>query len=76
MLTGVLASSSATAVTLLGLDGKAQVVLRKDLESLTSTGKSLMPDGLEQTVRPEDMADLLAYLKADAARPQGKGKTE
>jgi putative membrane-bound dehydrogenase-like protein len=68
MLSGVLASGSATAVTLLGPDGKAQVVLRKDLESLTSTGKSLMPDGLELGVRPEDMADLLAYLKAAAAR--------
>jgi putative membrane-bound dehydrogenase-like protein len=72
VLTGVLASESATSITLLGPDGKPQVVLRKDLESLTSTGKSAMPEGLEKDVRPQDMADLLAYLKAATPKPQRK----
>jgi putative membrane-bound dehydrogenase-like protein len=71
-LTGVLAAESGTSITLLGPDGKPQVVLRKDLESLTSTGKSAMPEGLEKDVRPQDMADLLAYLKAAAPKPQRK----
>jgi putative membrane-bound dehydrogenase-like protein len=71
-LTGVLLSESATSITLVGPDGKPQVVLRKDLDSLTSTGKSAMPEGLEKDVRPEDMADLLAYLKAVAPKPQRK----
>jgi putative heme-binding domain-containing protein len=71
-LTGVLSAESGTSITLLGPDGKPQVVLRKNLESLTSTGKSAMPEGLEKDVRPQDMADLLAYLRAAAPRPAPK----
>jgi putative membrane-bound dehydrogenase-like protein len=63
---GVLAAETGNSVTLIGTDGKPKVILRTDLESLTSTGKSAMPDGLEKDVKPQDMADLLAYLRAHA----------
>jgi putative heme-binding domain-containing protein len=77
VFTGVLVSESGTSITLLGPNGKPQVVLRKDLESLTSTGKSAMPEGLEKDVRPQDMADLLFYLRAIAprSRKQFEGNT-
>src|SRR5207244_7031100 len=39
-LTGVLTAETGSSVTLVGADGKAQTVLRTDLESLSSTGKS------------------------------------
>jgi putative membrane-bound dehydrogenase-like protein len=61
--TGLIASETGTSLTLVGPDGKPQTVLRADLEELTSSGKSLMPEGLEKDIRPQDMADLLAYLK-------------
>jgi putative membrane-bound dehydrogenase-like protein len=63
-LNGVLASETGTSITLVGPDGKAQVVLRTDLEELVSTGKSAMPEGLEKDLRPQDLADLFAYLRA------------
>jgi hypothetical protein len=47
---------------LLGADGKRVTILREDLESLTS-GKSLMPEGVEQQIDPQQMADLLMFLK-------------
>jgi putative membrane-bound dehydrogenase-like protein len=62
--TGVLANETGSSITLMGQDGKAQVILRADLDELVSTGKSLMPEGLEKEVKPADMADLIAFLRA------------
>ena len=62
-LTGVLTSETATNITLTGADGKQHVILRTDLEDLVSTGKSMMPEGLEQELKPQDFADLIAHLR-------------
>jgi hypothetical protein len=37
-------------------------LLRSQLESLTSNGKSLMPEGLEKQITPQEMADLIKFL--------------
>lgn len=62
-LTGLIATETATSITLVGADGKRYELLRSNLDELTSTGKSLMPDGLEKDVSPEAMADLIAYIR-------------
>lgn len=72
-ITGILASETGNSITLLGQDGKAQVILRKDLDELTSTGKSLMPEGLEKEIKPQDMADVIAFVRS--VGPQVKPKT-
>ncbi len=59
---GLLAAETATSVTLRGQEGKEQVLLRGDIDELSSNGKSLMPEGLEKDVGKQDMADLIAYL--------------
>jgi putative heme-binding domain-containing protein len=59
----VLAESSGNRVTLVGTDGKPQTVLRSDLASLESTGRSAMPEGLEKDLSPRNLADLIAYLR-------------
>jgi putative heme-binding domain-containing protein len=59
---GVLVEESGNAITLRGQQGEETRLLRSELESLTSTGKSLMPEGFENDIPPGDMADLLAYL--------------
>jgi putative membrane-bound dehydrogenase-like protein len=71
-LTGVLTAETGNSITLVGADGKAQVILRTDLESLTSTGKSAMPEGLEKDLAPQDLADVLAYLRSTAPPAQRK----
>ncbi len=38
------------------------MLLRAELEELTGTGKSLMPEGLEKDLSRQDLADLIAYL--------------
>jgi putative heme-binding domain-containing protein len=60
--TGILASETATSITLKGQEGKEQVLLRTELDELQSTGKSLMPEGLEKDLSRQDLADLIAYL--------------
>jgi putative membrane-bound dehydrogenase-like protein len=59
---GVISSESESGIVLLGADGKSISIPRDEIDSLTS-GKSLMPEGLEQQITPQQMADLLAFLK-------------
>jgi putative membrane-bound dehydrogenase-like protein len=61
---GVLVAETSTSVTLAGVDGKPQTILRSNLESLISTGRSAMPEGLEQDLTPKDMADLFSFLRS------------
>jgi putative heme-binding domain-containing protein len=68
-LTGLLASESGNAITLLGPDGKSQQILRSDIKELRGTGLSLMPEGLESGLQPQDLADLIAYVQT--VRPVG-----
>jgi putative heme-binding domain-containing protein len=67
---GVLESETATGVTLRGQEGKVETIRRVDLDQLRSTGKSLMPEGLEADIPPAAMADLLVYLTS--ATPPAK----
>lgn len=66
--TGMIAVETATSVTLRRPQGVEDVLLRGDVERLTSTGKSLMPEGLEQKISPQELADLLAYLKSNPSK--------
>lgn len=63
-LVGLLASETTAAVTLKVEEGKTESILKSQIESMTSTGRSLMPEGVEKDVSVEQMADLLAYLSA------------
>jgi len=73
--TGLLADESATSILLrsameadaVRAAGSAAAVeysvLRKDIESMRASSQSLMPDGLEKELAPQDVADLLGYLR-------------
>ncbi|MBL9177342.1 MAG: c-type cytochrome [Verrucomicrobiaceae bacterium] len=62
-LSGLIASETAGNLTLKRADGGMDAVLRSEIKSLTSPGISLMPEGLEAAITPQQMADLIAYLK-------------
>lgn len=59
---GVLVNDGAKSITLRQPEGTEVVVLRDRIERLQSTGKSLMPDGFEQKLSVEQLADLFAFL--------------
>jgi putative heme-binding domain-containing protein len=65
--TGLLADETGNSVTLLGQEGKQQTILRTDLETLQATGKSMMPEGLEKDLGPQDLANVIAYLRGSGA---------
>ena len=61
--TGILADQTSTSITLKREKEATDTLLRANLEELSSTGKSLMPEGLEKKLSQRDMADLIAYLQ-------------
>jgi putative heme-binding domain-containing protein len=69
---GVLAEETATSVTLLQDKGSRVSVLRKDIDQMRTVTKSLMPDELEKQLTPQDIADLLGYLRAVQAAARSR----
>ncbi len=61
--TGVIIAETPASLTLRTLSGQEHVILRKDIRNLKGTGLSLMPVGLEATLPPKAMADLLEFLR-------------
>ena len=59
---GLLASETKTTVELLDAEGKRHVVLREDIDEMTASKKSLMPEGFEKQITPAQLNDLLAFL--------------
>lgn len=64
VLNGLLTADTATSVTLRRAEAKEDVVLRSNIETIATSGKSLMPEGFEKDLPPAAVADLLAYLKS------------
>jgi putative heme-binding domain-containing protein len=62
ILTGMITEETPTSVTLRRAEGIEETVLRANIDEINGTGRSLMPEGFEKKVKPQEMADLLAYL--------------
>jgi putative membrane-bound dehydrogenase-like protein len=60
--TGLIAAETAASITLKRGEGAEDTILRTQIEAVESTGKSLMPEGLEAQIAKQEMADLIAYL--------------
>ena len=70
---GVLASESPTSVILKRVDGGTDVILRKDIIKMTASELSLMPANLHVQISPQDVTDLIAFLRRTFARkPKGQ----
>jgi putative membrane-bound dehydrogenase-like protein len=61
-VTGMIQAETANSVTFIRGEGLKDVVSRSNIETLKSTGLSLMPEGLEKDISVDAMADLIAYL--------------
>lgn len=64
-LDGMIAEESAASITLKRAGGIQETVLRRDVAQLSGSKISLMPEGLEAAITPEQMADLIAFLLGD-----------
>ena len=61
-ISGMIAAENASSLTLQRAQNEFDTVLRVDLDRLQSTGLSIMPEGMEETIDPQAMADIIAYL--------------
>ncbi|MFN8855676.1 MAG: c-type cytochrome, partial [Planctomycetaceae bacterium] len=64
-LSGLLASETATSLTLRMQQGKEENLSREEIEEMAPSTTSLMPQGLEKDLTRQDFADLLAFLKGE-----------
>ena len=71
-LSGMLASETGNGITLRGPEGKEQTILRSELEELVGTSKSMMPEGLEKDLPPQDLADIIAFVRLNVPLPKRK----
>ncbi|PYK99311.1 MAG: dehydrogenase [Verrucomicrobia bacterium] len=62
-LSGVVNAEAASSLTLVQGGGLEEKILRTDITEIKASNLSLMPEGLEQNMTPQDLADLIAYLK-------------
>ena len=60
---GILVAETAVTLTLRG-EAHDVTVLKADIASLRESDVSLMPEGLEDAMTPEQLADVIAYLRA------------
>ena len=63
LLDGILRTETAVSVTLARANGETDTIERSRIQSISTEGRSLMPDGLEQGLDASGLADLLAYLR-------------
>jgi len=60
---GLLATETGSSLTLVAAEAKTESILRTEIEELRSTGKSLMPEGLEKDLSHQDLADVIEYVR-------------
>jgi putative heme-binding domain-containing protein len=65
VLTGLLVEDGPERVVLKLQGGKVEVIGRAEVEELAVTRVSLMPEGMEAQLTPQEIADLFAYLALD-----------
>jgi putative membrane-bound dehydrogenase-like protein len=63
VLTGLIAAETDAGLTLRRAQNQEDNILRSEIDEIGSSGKSLMPEGMEQKIAPQEMADLIVYLR-------------
>ncbi|SFF12080.1 putative membrane-bound dehydrogenase domain-containing protein [Thermoflexibacter ruber] len=61
---GIISTETATAITLKDLAGKETVIPRNEIAKLSASNTSIMPTGFEQSINPQDMNDLVSFIKS------------
>ncbi len=64
VLTGIPAKQTPDAITLRTADLRDLRIARSQIETMAESNTSIMPKGIETTLTPQELKDLLAYLAA------------
>src|SRR5207253_279102 len=61
---GLLAAEDPTSITLKSENDALKVIAKKDVDDITVSQKSVMPEGLAGGMKPGEFRDLVRYLMA------------
>jgi putative heme-binding domain-containing protein len=64
-ITGLVVEDNPQRVVLKLQGGKLETIARADIDQITVSQVSLMPEGLEKQLKPKEIADLFAFLTLD-----------
>jgi len=64
VVSGMIAEETAGAIVLKRAEGVSDQIAREQIDSISSTGVSLMPEGLEKDVSAQELADLMAFVRS------------
>lgn len=59
---GIIANESTASVTVRQAYGKEDVIQRSNIKGMKTQSQSLMPEGLEAGLKPQDLANLLEFI--------------
>ena len=60
---GLVVGETANNITLRTAEGTDRALLRTDIQEIKPLGRSLMPEGVEGALKPQDFADLIKFLR-------------
>ena len=61
---GLIAAETANSIELVDAQGKKYTILRIDIDELVSSGLSFMPEGMEKELSPQDLADVMEFIRS------------
>lgn len=64
IFTGIISAQTATSITVKRAENQADTILRANIDELSGSGRSLMPEGFEKKISVAEMRDLIAYLQS------------
>ncbi len=68
ILVGAIEQEAGQSITLAHADGKRTTLRRQEIAQMKNSGVSLMPEGMEEVLKPEAMRDLIGYLQSKSGR--------
>jgi putative heme-binding domain-containing protein len=74
VLTGLISEENEQRVVLKLQGGKVETLPREEIDEMTVSPLSLMPEGLEKQLTPEELSDLFAFLVLDRPPSDPEGK--
>lgn len=74
VLSGLPAEDSEQRIVLKMQGGKTETIAREDVDQMQTSKLSLMPEGLESQLKPQELADLFAFLALDKSPKDPKAR--
>ena len=64
LITGIVRTETPSSITLRRAQGEETTILRQDIAEIKAWPASMMPEGLQDSLKPQDFADLMEFLGA------------